>query len=385
MLSLARKDLATAIDVVRRVATTKSTMPTLAKVHLSIDGARLRATCTDLYTTASVAVPCEGSAPVDHAVDVRALCDRLKRFRNGHLDVHAPANDSADRLAFVEGSRRYELPWIPGEDFPPCPDMAGARTLFTCDAGLLAHAIDAVLFAASTDETRAHLNAVQWEVSESDVLRLVATDGHRCAVHDEPLPTKSVERGMTTLLSLSSMKHLRGLLGGRKPSGEVSVIHGRKGESDVGTLHVARGDLSFWARCVEATFPAYGQIMPEVSRMARHATCDRAELSDALRAVSVASSERTGAVVLTFERERIVCTAESPENGKAVEVVRAHRVSRDAAGASDVRIGYNAKYLIDALDAGEGQYACLSTSGELDPMRLAASTGTANVIMPMRI
>ncbi len=110
----------------------------------------------------------------------------------------------------------------------------------------------------------------------------------------------------------------------------------------------------------------------------------RAALADALRAVSVAASDRTGGVKLTLGGGKIRFESESPDSGEGFDEVAA-----DYQGP-EVTVGFNARYFLDVLGAITDEEVALSISGELDPAVIKPAGESANksyqaVIMPMRI
>jgi len=158
--------------------------------------------------------------------------------------------------------------------------------------------------------------------------------------------------------------------------------------SDGRTVFLSCRGVEIAHRIVDATFPPYLQVIPARGSMARHSTCDRTTLIDALKAVSTAASERTGGVKLTFRADAIDVHAEDPEEGSADETVSASRVmgvAKKGEKAGDFRVGVNARYLIDACACLSSDRVTIATSGELDPIVVTGEEGSLAVVMPMRI
>lgn len=395
MLTVNRKQFLSALDVVSRAAPTKATMPVLSNVQIAHGAGRLHLACTDLYTSTSTSVPCDGDGIAACAVDARALIDRAKRLGNGHADLSL----GADKLTVAEGTRRFAIPFHPVDDCPPIPEPTG-WPLVSLRAWNLTRAIDRVLYATSTDETRAHLNSVRWELTPGR-LRLVATDGHRMALHDEPCAADALveparklaqktaqpddEPSCGWLVALSAMVHLRRIVAAK---GADSVHLSTDGTLlYVAVDYAAAPRVTLSHRLVEASFPPYAQVIPSRASADRHVTVAREALLSAVKAVMGAASARTGAVTLTMHADCLDVHAESPEHGTADESLPASRILREADAEEPMRIGVNGRYLVDACEAADGSYVTLSTSGERDPILLyhGAGASTVAVIMPMRI
>jgi DNA polymerase-3 subunit beta len=394
MISLDRKQLMAALESVKAMAESKSTLPILSHVDVHAEGGVLRLACTDLHTGASVSVPYQGVGGFRLTADVRAMLDRCKRFTNGHAELGAtPAPKRADgsegdpKLTLAEGSRVYELRGGPSDDFPPLPTRVGAWNLFTIAASDLASAMDRVLYAASSDETRPHINAVRLEVS-CERLRLVTTDGHRLALHDAGITTgvrwieDSEAPSLDFLVSIDSAEKIRALLTPSKVKGAGSALASLS--TDGRNLFVEVRGVEIVARLVDAQFPRYTQVMPSTGSMARHVTCDAAALLDALRAVECCTPKRTGGVRITMEASRVVLFAEDFETGTATETVPAGYFT-PAGELEPFRYHLNLSYLREALQAGDSGKATIYTNGALDPMLVGCAPGTIAVVMPMRM
>jgi DNA polymerase-3 subunit beta len=137
--------------------------------------------------------------------------------------------------------------------------------------------------------------------------------------------------------------------------------------------------MTFSVKLVDAQFPPYAQVIPQSSAHKIHAP--RAAFADALRAVSIAASERTGGVKVTLAKGTMRISSESPESGDGFD-----EVPIDYAGP-ELTIGFNAKYFLDVLGALEEEEVILGLSGELDPavLRPASDRQFLAVVMPMRI
>ena len=141
---------------------------------------------------------------------------------------------------------------------------------------------------------------------------------------------------------------------------------------------------TFSVKLVDAKFPPYSQVIPANSEKIVRAP--RSGLADALRAVSVAASERTGGVKLSLTKGSMRITSESPESGDGYD-----EIPIEYAGPN-MSIGFNAKYFLDVLAAITDDEVAVGLSGELDPavLRPAGATTTSDrqflsVVMPMRI
>jgi DNA polymerase III subunit beta len=387
-LTVAKKDLLKIVARMQGVAERKSTMPVLANVLLAADGSSgLRLAATDLYLALVGRIPAEVSKPGSVAVSAKDLFERVKMMPDGPVVISS--QDNATTTIKASGTaRRYTLRGMPGDDFPPLPQPAEGSPTLALSVEVLAELIAKTHFSISTDETRAHLNSALFEW-EGDVVRMVTTDGHRLSKIDVTVPGR--QASATMLIPLKAIHELRRLCDEMIADGPVATD--ASGEKKKPELQITQsgasaffqgGGTTFSVKLVDAQFPPYSQVIPQASEKVVRAP--RAALAEALKAVSVAASERTGGVKLSLAKGSMRITSESPESGDGFDEIPVEFPG------PNLSIGFNAKYFLDVLAAISDDEVSIGLSGELDPavLRPAGATTTADrqflsVVMPMRI
>lgn len=383
-LTVAKKDLLKIVARMQGVAERKSTMPVLANVLLAVDGGKaLRLAATDLYLSLIGRVAADIAKPGSVAVSAKDLFERIKMMPDGPIVIST--QDNATTTLKASGSaRRYTLRGMPGDDFPPLPQPAEGSPTLALDVDVLAELIAKTHFSISTDETRAHLNSALFEW-DGDVVRMVTTDGHRLSKVDVKVSGR--QASATMLIPLKAVQELRRLCD------EMMAESASNGDKKKPELLITQSGSSaffqgagttFSVKLVDAQFPPYSQVIPAASDKVVRAP--RSAFADALRAVSVAASERTGGVKLSISKGSMRITSESPESGDGFD-----EIPVEYAGPN-MSIGFNAKYFLDVLASVTDDEVAIGLSGELDPavLRPAGATTTSDrqflaVIMPMRI
>jgi DNA polymerase III subunit beta len=380
-LSLSKKDLVKLLSRMQGVAERKSTMPILANVLLSVDepGA-LRIAATDLYLSIAGKMPAEVSKGGSVAVSAKDLLERVKMMPDGPI-LLASQENAATTLRAQGSARKYTLRGMPGDDFPPIPGPADGAPTLALDVEVLATLVAKTHYSISTDETRAHLNSALFEW-DGDIVRMVTTDGHRLSKMEVKVSGR--QASATMLIPLKAVQELRRLCeeavadagkDGAKETSKPQIQITQSGSSAF--FHT--GGTIFSVKLVDAQFPPYAQVIPKTSD--KIVRVPRAAFAEALRAVSIAASERTGGVKVTLAKGIMRITSESPDTGDGAD-----EVPVDYSGDA-ITIGFNARYFLDVLSALEGDDVLLCLSGELDPaiVRLPASEQFLAVVMPMRI
>lgn len=379
-VTVSKKELLRLLARCQGVADKKSTMPVLGNVLIEAIGAdKIRLAATDLYLSVSGTIAAEVSKPGSIAVGARDLFERVKMMPEGKISIETSDN-SALTLRAQSQPRRYTLHGIPGQEFPRLPEPEDGTQELELRVDTLAALIAATHFSISTDETRLHLNSALFEW-DGDRVRMVTTDGHRMSKMEVGVPEQQASASM--LIPLKGVMELKRLC-------DEARAEEAKGESN-GLLTLCQSGptaffrvigVQFGVKLVDAQFPPYQQVIPTNSL--HHIVAPRAAVADALRAVSVAASDRTGGVKVTLGDSVFRFSSESPESGDGFDEVPVDY--RD----EPLTLGFNAKYFLDVLGAIDGEEITLGISGELDPAVIrptkdAEGSEYLAVIMPMRI
>jgi DNA polymerase III subunit beta len=380
-LTVPKKDLLKLLTRMQGVAERKSTMPVLSNVLLAVDGpSTLRVAATDLYLALVGRLTVDVSKGGSVAVSAKDLLERVRMMPEG--PIHLSSQDNATTTIKAAGSaRRYTLRGMPGDDFPPLPTPSEGSPSLAIDVDVLQELVQKTHFSISGDETRAHLNSALFEW-DGDVVRMVTTDGHRLSKMEVKVTGR--QASATMLIPLKAIQELRRLSDDILAEGK----DGPKEGAPRAQLQITQsgssaffqgGGMSFAVRLVDAQFPPYAQVIPQQSE--KLVRVPRAPFAEALRAVSVAASERTGGVKLGLSQGTMRITTESPESGEGFD-----EIPVEYAGAN-ITIGFNAKYFLDVLGALDEDEVQLGLGGELDPavVRPVGPRQFLAVVMPMRI
>lgn len=380
---VAKKDLLRLVARMQGVAERKSTMPILASVQLSTHGdAAVRLAATDMYLSLNGEVAAQVKKPGSVAVSAKDLFERIKMMPEGSLSLSS--TDGAQTVIKAVGSaRRYTLRGSPGSDFPQLPQPADNAAKVEMSIDVLRELIQKTFFSISGDESRPHLNSALFEWQGTTV-RMVTTDGHRLS----KMEAKDVaEANFTMLIPQKAILELRGLC-------DELLQDADKGQGASPSLTIAQsgpnaffraGSTTFGVKTVDAQFPPYAQVIPQATD--KVVVAPRLDLAGALRAVSIAASDRSGGVKVAVGGGKLRITSESADAGDGFD-----ELPVDYDGV-ELTIGFNAKYFLDVLGALDEEAVELLLSRELDPVVIKpqrgkdaeASRDFLAVVMPMRI
>lgn len=370
-LSIERGTLLKALSQAQSVVERRNTIPILANVLIEAEGAQVSFRATDL----DIEVVDRAAAMVERAgattVSAVMLHEIVRKLPDGAL-VSLSEDPSSGRLTIMAGRSTFSLATLPREDFPV---MASSEytSNFAAPAPVLRRLFDKAKFAISTEETRYYLNGVYFHVSTGEdgpVLRAVATDGHRLARIDTALPDGA--QGMPgVIVPRKTVGELRKLLDDDEAQIAVSVSETK--------VRFATPAITLTSKVIDGTFPDYTRVIPMGNT--RRLEVDANEFAKAVDRVATVSSERSRAVKLSLDEDRLVLSVNAPDSGAAEEELAV------AYGDERLEIGFNAKYLLEIASQVDRENAVFlfNSSGDPTLMREGNDTSAIYVVMPMRV
>ncbi len=370
-ISIERGTLLKAVAQAQSVVERRNTIPILSNVLIEAEGDTVQFRATDL----DIEVVDKASAQVERAgattVPAVTLHEIVRKLPDGAL-VTLVDDTAAGRLTVEAGRSHFQLATLPKEDFPV---MASSeyQTNFSAPAPMLRRLFDKSKFAISTEETRYYLNGVYMHVADVDgghSLRCVATDGHRLARIDADLPEGA--GGMPgVIVPRKTVGELRKLLDDDDVQIAVSVSETK--------VRFATPDITLTSKVIDGTFPDYTRVIPQGNT--RKLEVDASDFAQAVDRVATVSSERSRAVKMALDEDRLVLSVNAPDSGAAEEELAV------AYGDDRLEIGFNAKYLLEIASQVDRENAVFLFNSAGDPtlMREGNDQSAVYVVMPMRV
>ncbi|TNE35384.1 MAG: DNA polymerase III subunit beta [Alphaproteobacteria bacterium] len=370
-LTIERTALLTSLNHVQSVVERRNTIPILANILLDAREGSLGLTATDLdiaindRVTASIGTEGAITAPA------HLLYDIIRKLPEGS-QVELSFKSEDGRVYIRCGQSQFALSSLPQDDFPVMETNELPHN-FTLPAAVLKRLIDKTRFAISTEETRYYLNGIYLHVAEAagvPVLRAVATDGHRLARVETPVPADA-DKMPGVIIPRKAVNEIRKLLDER--DGDVSISL-----SDT-KICFAMGDSLLTSKLIDGTFPDYERVIPAGNDKVLE--LDGKTFAQAVDRVSTVSTEKTRAIKLALSNGNITLSATGADAGSATEELAANYNS------GDMEIGFNSKYLLDITGQIEGDSAqfVLADAGSPTIVKDSVDDGALYVLMPMRV
>ena len=368
--TIERATLLKGLSHVQSVVERRNTIPILSNVLIeaTADGAlRLMATDLDLQINESVAAAVD--QPGATTVSAHTLFDIARKLPEGaQVEISA----AEGRMTIMAGRAKFQLSTLPRDDFPVIAE-GELPVSFELPAETLKQVIDKTRFAISTEETRYYLNGIFLHVSDEGsqpVLKAAATDGHRLARVTMPRPDGA--DGMPdVIIPRKCIAELRKLL---------DEIDGSVGVSLSPTkIRFDLGQALLTSKLIDGTFPDYSRVIPTGND--KILKIDPKSFMEGVDRVSTIATEKTRAVKMALDRDKITLSVTSPENGTAAE-----EVPGDYAAAG-FEIGFNSRYLMDILAQLEGDSVEVHLADAAAPtlIRENEKSPALYVLMPMRV
>jgi len=370
-LTIERGALLKSLAHVQSVVERRNTIPILSNVLVEAADGALALTATDMDLTIVERVTAAVGGRGATTVAAHTFFDIVRKLPEG-AQVQLESTGDGGQVTLKAGRSRFVLATLPKEDFP----TMGPGDLphkFEIAAKELRSLIDRTRFAISTEETRYYLNGIYLHGATSGdvkVLRAVATDGHRLARFEMPLPAGAA--GMPgVIVPRKAVGELHKLLEETDDRVEVALSDAK--------IRFAFGEVVLTSKLIDGTFPDYQRVIPTGNDKVMEV--HRRDFADAVDRVSTISSEKSRAVKLSLKNGTLTLSATSPEAGTASEELEVKY------GGADLEIGFNSRYLLDIAQQIEGDGAQFALADAASPtlVRDVADQSALYVLMPMRV
>jgi len=320
---------------------------------------------TDLDLQVDESVPANVSQAGATTVSAHTFFDIVRKLPEGS-QVELTAAEG--KMQVVAGRARFNLSTLPRDDFPVIAE-GDLPTRFELPAATLRQVIEKTRFAISSEETRYYLMGIFFHVVD-DQMRAAATDGHRLARVTIPKPDGA--DGMPdVIIPRKAVAELYRLLEEVEGTVEISLSPTK--------VRFGLGSAILTSKLIDGTFPDYNRVIPTAND--KLLKLDPKSFSQGVDRVSTIASEKTRAVKMAVDRDKVTLSVTSPENGVATEEVPADY------GSDGLEIGFNARYLLDILGEIDGDTVEVHLADAAAPTLLRENdkSNALYVLMPMRV
>jgi DNA polymerase-3 subunit beta len=344
----------------------RNTIPILSNVLIEArDDNSIRLMATDLDLQVDESVPANVDQPGATTVPAHTLFDIVRKLPEGS---QVELNVAEGKMHLSAGRSRFHLSTLPRDDFPVISE-GELPTKFELPAATLRQIVDKTRFAISSEETRYYLMGIFLHVAD-DQLKAAATDGHRLARVVIPKPD-GADAMPDVIVPRKCVAELRKLLEEVEGTVEISLSPTK--------IRFGLGSAVLTSKLIDGTFPDYNRVIPTAND--KLLKLDPKTFSAGVDRVSTIASEKTRAVKMSVDRDKVTLSVTSPESGTATEELPADY------GSDTIEIGFNARYLLDILGEIEGDTVEVHLADAAAPTLLRENdkSNALYVLMPMRV
>ncbi|MGB0582024.1 MAG: DNA polymerase III subunit beta [Limisphaerales bacterium] len=364
-LSIAKDQLIAGLQAVQNVVGSRTTLPILSNVLLKGEGDKLQFTATDLDVTISCHVDAKVGKEGGTTIPVKRFFSIVRELQAPEIELDT--NDKSVS-SLKAGASFYKINGIAADEFPPMPEFGESASIVLPQEKFKAM-LKKTSIAISMDESRYVLNGVFMSF-KSDKLTLVATDGRRLSMTEEELSDGATGEFIVPTKAVSELNRLL------QNSGDVKI---QFTENQVSFELSGEGQqtILLMSKLVEGNYPNYKQVIPNETK--ERVTLVREELHQALRRAEVMTNDKSNSVKLTFGKNNLAITANTPDVGEGRESIAINY------NGPEISIAFNPGFLMDPLKVLEGDEVFMELNDELSPGLVRVNGPFLYVLMPMRM
>ena len=342
--------LANAIAGVSKAVTQRSSIPVLEGILMKAEGFSLTLTGYDLEMGITTTIEANVLEPGDAVLPAKLLGDMVRRLPSEEVEINA---QDSGATTIKGGITEFDIMGLNPGDFPDLPNPGADRTL-DMDTSDLQEMVDTTLFAVSTDDKKpAHTGALFSITPEK--LTVVALDGYRLAIIEKPVQaTKEID----IIIPAKTLSEVVKLFG---EADEVVHISANRR-----FVVFATQSYTVISRLIEGEFLDYRRVIPEGYKT--RVTVDVRDFATTIERASLIITERLKNPLRVMFDDHITVRCQTTL-GKVVDELPA-QVEGDP-----VEIGFNNRYLLDALRYSRCDKLVFELSGPLSPVKVLPKDG----------
>lgn len=369
-----KKEFLKGLNLIQSVSGRKTTLPILSHVLMEWEGKRLCLTGTDLETAIREELEVQSFQEGKASVSAKKLYEVVRELPEQPIRIEKRENQW---IRLQCGRSVFNIAGLDPEEFPALPSFRSDQ-FDVIPTRMVVDMIEKTVYAAATDETRRYLNGIycMWkETGDLKRIQMVASDGHRLSLVERDAPRiGGMEKGV--ILPRKGVLELRRMIADQGEEERMGIY------IDPSYVFFQLGKSLVVIRRVEGEFPEYEQVIPTDNE--KKVVVRRDDFYGSLRRVSTMASERVEAVKLFVEKDHMEISSYNQDFGDAKDDLEV------TYGGSAFEIGFNARYLMDALMVMDHEEVIMEIKDEkspglLKPAVLAQGTTQISIIMPMRM
>lgn len=366
-IEIDKKDLLNLIGKTLNIVDKKNTMAVLVNVLLDAEKERVKVFATDLEVSLTDEVYAKVMEPGKVVVSTKSLFEICKKLSDGKIQLIKKENNW---LEIKQGKFSTRIVGVSHEEYPIFPTY-NPQFLLKLKANVLKEMIDKTSYSVSNDETRYHLNGVFFEITPQGICRMVATDGHRLSLVNKQIENIKINLPTGVIIPRKGLLEIKKIVENSNEIIEISI--------EGSQFYLKNESTILMIRLIEGKYPNYQQFVPQ--KLPHKVMINRNEFLNSLERVALLANQKSKAVLLNIVSDKMEISSNNPELGEAKEEIEIEY------SGPELKLGFNARYLLDVLTSMEDSKVVLEINNHLSPgvIRPAEDLNYTCVVMPMRI
>jgi len=360
--AVSKEALNEGLQRIQNVVSTRTTLPVLSNVLVETVEGGLRLTTTDLEVSMRCEITAQIEKPGATTLPVKRLASIVRELPSSEIVIET---DSKNISTIRCGSSLFKIYGLAHDEFPAFPELGEAKE-FKFKQSELKDGLKKTAYAISVDETRYVLNGILFAFKDNK-LTLVATDGRRLALYEADVEFPKSDE-CEFIVPTKAINEIQRLLG---EDGELTL------RATQNLVSVELGGSLLVSKLVDGSYPNYRQVIPAETK--ERVTLEREVFLNCVRRVSLLNTDKTSSIRLSFTKNNIDITSNTPEVGEAKESLAAAYRGREFS------IAFNPDFLMDPLKNLPNDEIYLEMIDEMSPGVIKIQTPFLYVIMPMRV
>ncbi|MGQ9456289.1 MAG: DNA polymerase III subunit beta [Armatimonadota bacterium] len=359
-----RKELQEGVQTVARAVSSRTSLPILGNILIKTEDSKLRLVAYDLEIGMEHILEATVQEPGALTIPARVVSDIIATLPDTDIQL---STDQGGMVNLKCGTSDFSILGSPAEEFPMLPEVA-EEVRFKVGSGVLREGIAKTIFAVSSDESRVILTGILLQVT-SDGLKLVSTDTHRlcvceCAISD-------CQGAVNVIVPARAMQEVNRIAA--DGDGEVQVVISQS------QVKFSSGDTVLVSRLIEGQFPNFEKVIP--AEFTRKLIIPSEQFTQAMRRVEIVARESSQKTIFNIEDGTLVLTAECASIGRAHEEVEVIKEGED------IKMAFNAKYILDFMGVVDTEAVEVELSGQISPalIKPQGRDDYIYVLMPMHL
>lgn len=359
-----KNQLVSAISVASRTVAQKSAISGLEGILIRA-GVKVMLTGYNLETGITVSVDADIQETGACVMPARLFFDIVRKLPDDTVSIQV---DESFKVSIKGGISSFTITALSADDYPELPDVDSEKGIRVPQNELKAM-ISGTIFAVSENQARPIHTGVLFEV-DNDSITSVAVDGYRLALR-RYLPEESLERTLKFVAPAAALKEVEKILG---DTDDPATFY-------PGSKHIlfTIGDATLVCRILEGEFLDWRRVLPQNNPVKLVGNVSR--LTDSIERVGLVISEKLKSPV------RCKFGDNAAELRTVSTIGEAYDVCPIAGDGKDLEIGFNCKYLLDALRAVPDSECTLEMINGLSPIVLNPTEGNrySYMVLPVRL